>query len=481
MDKKIILKGLAVSTGIAQGTVKIVAGVKDSHKFNEGDILVTKITDPSMVMLMSKSAAIICDIGGMTSHPSIVSREMGIPCVVNAKEATTRLKDGMQVMVDGSKGEVYEILDNSVKEYFNKKHFDIDKYLDTVTDACLLMDYATFDDTIAWFSYDPLIAKSWTQRILKMIDDCQSPITSTTLSADKLGTELNFKEIGLLFPSISQLRVMMIFDLWMANYAGISQAEYENIFTFYTKVLEATCLEDPHAAEFKNVIHTKEQTDELLSRLQPANEEIAKILGKISNICYHFGHAAYADMNPATCYENYGPYDVSDKYGPGHVLIIKEFNNLQCPDLWPATKKNLLNRIHVVAVYKDVEVEIDNASHVNYKGDLIKNLKYYRLLVDGLDYPIEDYEIINLIGEQAIKIFQEFQALDFEDRKAKFYHQKAHVYKKIYDKLGQDWRPSQEILNEAKGKSLFDPQWPKDRDKQWQLTRDIVDPRKIVK
>lgn len=104
--KKLILKGIAASSGVVQGKVRVIKGIQDAKKFNEGDILVTKITDPTMVIMMGKAAAIVCDIGGITSHPSIVSREMGIPCVVNVKEATAKLQDGMEVEVDGDKGEI---------------------------------------------------------------------------------------------------------------------------------------------------------------------------------------------------------------------------------------------------------------------------------------------------------------------------------------------------------------------------------------
>lgn len=102
-----ILKGIAASQGQAEGVVKIVWDIKDNAKFEEGDVLVTKMTEPSMVPVMIKAAAIVTDIGGITSHAAIVSREMGTPCVVATKEATTLLKDGQRVRVDGTKGEVY--------------------------------------------------------------------------------------------------------------------------------------------------------------------------------------------------------------------------------------------------------------------------------------------------------------------------------------------------------------------------------------
>lgn len=104
---KIILHGLGVSPGQAKGKVRLVCGVPDEGKFRAGEILVTRITDPTMVVMMNRAAAIVCDIGGMTSHPSIIARELGIPCVVNTKVATQTLHDGEEVVVNGASGEVF--------------------------------------------------------------------------------------------------------------------------------------------------------------------------------------------------------------------------------------------------------------------------------------------------------------------------------------------------------------------------------------
>lgn len=103
---KVILTGIAASAGVAEGVVKIVHGAKDISSFEEGQILVAEMTEPAMVMMMNKAAAIVTDKGGLTSHPAIVSRELGIPCVVATKTGTQVLKDGMRVRVDGGKGEI---------------------------------------------------------------------------------------------------------------------------------------------------------------------------------------------------------------------------------------------------------------------------------------------------------------------------------------------------------------------------------------
>ena len=103
-----ILKGLAASPGIASGKIKIIENLDDLDKIQKGDILVTKMTNPDMVVTMQKSAAIITDEGGLTAHAAIVSREMGIPCIVGTGEATTKLKDNEIITVNGFSGKIYK-------------------------------------------------------------------------------------------------------------------------------------------------------------------------------------------------------------------------------------------------------------------------------------------------------------------------------------------------------------------------------------
>lgn len=104
----IILQGQGASPGIATGKVVIVQDVKDTAHVKEGDIMVTRMTNPDMVPAMRKVAAIVTDEGGMTCHAAIVSRELGTPAIVGTKKATITLRPGQLVTVDGEKGFVYE-------------------------------------------------------------------------------------------------------------------------------------------------------------------------------------------------------------------------------------------------------------------------------------------------------------------------------------------------------------------------------------
>lgn len=100
------IKGSCASQGFAKGIVKQVLKPEDMTKFNEGDILVAYMTDPGIVPAMKKAAAIVTDVGGITCHASIVSRELGIPCIIGTKVATEVLKDGDYVEVNADKGVV---------------------------------------------------------------------------------------------------------------------------------------------------------------------------------------------------------------------------------------------------------------------------------------------------------------------------------------------------------------------------------------
>lgn len=103
----IIIKGMAASPGIEHGKARIIHDLNELSKVEKGDVLVTKMTNPDMVPAMRRASAIVTDEGGLTSHASIVSRELGISCVVGTENATKKIKEGEVVSVDGTHGEVF--------------------------------------------------------------------------------------------------------------------------------------------------------------------------------------------------------------------------------------------------------------------------------------------------------------------------------------------------------------------------------------
>jgi len=101
-----VLRGLAASRGIYEGSARRIAGPSEFDRIVKGDVLVTESTSEAFNILLPLLGAIVTDSGGLLSHSAIVAREYGIPGVVGTREATERIADGTRVRVDGDSGEV---------------------------------------------------------------------------------------------------------------------------------------------------------------------------------------------------------------------------------------------------------------------------------------------------------------------------------------------------------------------------------------
>lgn len=102
----VLLSGLAASPGLAGGRVRILGRPSDGDRLADGEVLVATMTNPDWLPTMRRAAGLVTDGGGMTCHAAIVARELRIPCVVGTRRATQLLRDGEEVTVDGSHGQV---------------------------------------------------------------------------------------------------------------------------------------------------------------------------------------------------------------------------------------------------------------------------------------------------------------------------------------------------------------------------------------
>jgi pyruvate, water dikinase len=105
---RVLVRGLGAAPGRASGPVRVLWSLAEGAALTAGDVLVAHMTAPDWVPLMRKASAIVTDSGGMTCHAAIVSRELGIPCVVGTSDATKTLRDGEVVTVDAGRGVVRE-------------------------------------------------------------------------------------------------------------------------------------------------------------------------------------------------------------------------------------------------------------------------------------------------------------------------------------------------------------------------------------
>jgi len=105
---KPLLNGLPAAPGRVSGRARILTSPSEASQFRPGEVLVAQMTSPDWLPIMRRAAALVTDGGGITCHAAIVSRELGVPCVVGTRRATTVLRTGEEITVDGAEGTVYE-------------------------------------------------------------------------------------------------------------------------------------------------------------------------------------------------------------------------------------------------------------------------------------------------------------------------------------------------------------------------------------
>jgi len=124
-DQKPLIEGTAIGDKIGTGKVHVIPDVAEISDFKEGEVLITEMTDPDWVPIMRKASAIVTNKGGKTCHAAIISRELGIPCIVGAENATDVLKTGQEVTVDCTQGLDGRVFEGKIP--FEVKEYDLEK------------------------------------------------------------------------------------------------------------------------------------------------------------------------------------------------------------------------------------------------------------------------------------------------------------------------------------------------------------------
>ena len=142
-----ILQGLAIGSAITCGKVQLIESASQINEFEAGSILVTKATDPDWVPIMKKANGIITERGGRTSHAAIVSRELGLPVIVGAKDARSLLKDEQEITLSCAEGEQAKVYPG----YLNYKEEEIDLSQIPEIDTEIMLNLADPDTAMRWW------------------------------------------------------------------------------------------------------------------------------------------------------------------------------------------------------------------------------------------------------------------------------------------------------------------------------------------
>jgi phosphohistidine swiveling domain-containing protein len=457
---EIIACGLGVSKGKIQGIVRVVTGFSDLSTFNETDILVTRLTNPTMVPMMNKAAGIICDIGGLTSHPSIVSRELGIPCIVSAKNVngkpiTQILSDGQRVEMNGTTGEIF-LLSHSLDW--------IDAFIESCSAAVGNIDLGTIQP-YDWLQFEPLFAKEFIAKVDEFVRKAKEKGISP-------------REFASLWPTTTGLRVQIYYLLLQLKCLRVSEEKRMGFLQFFFEMLQARAVDDIHG-NVSNICQTKEEIDLIFKTLSftKGTPEGAKTLGKCYNALYNLCAGIYLDFYLDSCAENEGPYDVSHIYGDGHILVIKKFVNMLTP-FWK--ELNLpCNDVQIYCIYKEVHFSCDMVSvHSVYEGDVINGLVDYAVVVDGNIVDVDAIKkLLDVTSMLSVEQWQRMQSLSVDEQKLKGLYVKCFGMKKLFEKVGIDWEPSTAMKEAIKQPFKDNLYWNVPEYNQKEYWRKMLDPR----
>ncbi|MGD8815672.1 MAG: phosphoenolpyruvate synthase, partial [Acidobacteriota bacterium] len=143
-----LVEGLAVGQGAAAGTARILQSVDEADGFEDGDVLVTERTDPDWVPVMQRAAGIVTSRGGRTSHAAIVSRELGVPAVVGAGNATEAIESGGDITVWCASGQTGRVYRGALE--FEEEEVELDGVPDT--GVKIMMNIASPETSFRWWS-----------------------------------------------------------------------------------------------------------------------------------------------------------------------------------------------------------------------------------------------------------------------------------------------------------------------------------------
>lgn len=141
-DARPLITGIAIGDAIATGAVRVLSDIGQSDEFEDRDVLVTEMTDPDWVPLMSRAFAVVTDRGGRTAHAAIVSRELAVPAVVGTEQATQRLQGGDMVTVSCANGDSGKVFDGVIE--WEESEISLDNMPTTQTD--IMMNLASWGD-----------------------------------------------------------------------------------------------------------------------------------------------------------------------------------------------------------------------------------------------------------------------------------------------------------------------------------------------
>lgn len=261
------------------------------------------------------------------------------------------------------------------------------------------------------------------------------------------------------FPSLSSIRFNVLMS--MIHYQTSKMDNPEVITTienFFVESIKKRAKSDIFA-ENSNIELSKKELNELLSKrsLNKPSIQESRELGKILVALASLTHGLYNDWTTDYNYEISGPY----QFGP-KTLFIRNFPDNKPIDLW----KNLdwhFHNVSIITLYQNLDAKIAFVGcHITYSSNTVENLIGYNLQIDGRE--IKGIKSLLKIEKEMLSIaarqYETYMNMNFEDQKIKYLFQEGYQFKKLFELVEMDWRPSQEMIERVKNKKLIENIFP---------------------
>lgn len=323
----------------------------------------------------------------------------------------------------------------------------IDKAEKAIYNGLSHMDLKTLEP-IDFFHFFPLYGDLWVDKVYTAIKKYEA-----MPEPKKKPTEL--------LPNPSNLRIILLFFLHNFRNIGRKKPEkFKSIADFLVAALKEQCPEDTFAFS-TNRCHKKTEVATISRRVnwRKTTPEIVRELGRMYLGASSLVNALLNDVCTDNSLEVSGPYDVYDKFGDGSVLLIKDFPRLRPATLWPKIKELPFKQITQYAVYKDVNVTIEIVGcHFIVEGKPAQEaMTNFAVEVDGK--PITSVKEIRDINQTlfgwAARIYQIVKEMNLDERKILAQKQEGHQLKDLFDYVGMDWKPSDEMQQRVVGKPFL--------------------------
>jgi phosphohistidine swiveling domain-containing protein len=478
---QVIAKGRVGSVGFASGVARVITDFSQIGQVEQGEILVSAKTTPDYVEAFTKVKGIVTDIGGATSHAAIISRELGIPAVVDTVNGTKSIKTGDIITVNGSTGEVYKGEVKGLGQASQAPAYKIEKTGNEIDDLLNSITGVFVDVRDLWpmppvnlFPYFDVDQALSTYQKLKQLVDSGMPIM----------------DIAKLFGRAEQVRYFLIntgqASLKTAHnlkIADITTEDQIKLTEWCIQIIKELTQDDPLCLNGKNAYWRQSEVDDFVSKysLQEVTDEYRETVDKLSINLYSMNWSFYWNYYGAAGYDIHGPYLPKDF--ETSQLIIKDYFNPAPTELWPLANDVPFKSAMLAQVYKGTDIKISFGNRIVNQGDLAGNNSHFAFIVDGEQ--ITDLKTMQDIAQKAADITKRqtdyvnsMEKMDVARMCAKL---AFYIHKDFYLHFGKVWYPEDDIeaTIKALGREFIDREPPKE-DRTPEFRRKMLDPRNYI-